>query len=406
MPDAASRRGFLGGAALTAASYGRVWGANGRIRLGVIGTGGRGQYLMRESLKTGETEVGAVCDVYTARRDQAATIAGAGVRTYLEHERVLEMKDIDAVIVATPDHWHGPITVDALNAGKDVYVEKPMVHTPEDGQAIVRAARRHKRVVQVGMQARAVPHYQQARTRYVESGRMGRVGLARTWYDANRGYIQTAPAGMERQPEGLDWNRWLGPGPKIAWNPMVYFSPYKWLHYDGGMIMGIGIHVIDTAHQFLKLSKPLSAVAGGGIYLYDDGRDTPDVVNLVLEYPQRLNVTFQAEIFTAGPKTGSTAGVEFRGTGGTLVVDRYSRQVGWRFTPNPSTSAEAPAEGPGDPSSAEWLIKDWLANIRSRGRCVANEEEGYYSSMACYMGNQAYLQKARIVWRMEWDLPA
>jgi predicted dehydrogenase len=406
MPDSASRRTFLGAAAWTAASYSRVLGANERIRLGVIGTGPRGQYLMKESLKTGEIEVGAVCDVYTARRDQAASIAGGSVKTFLEHERLLELKEIDAVIVATPDHWHGPITVDACNAGKDVYVEKPMVHTPEDGQAIVRAVRRNRRVLQVGMQARAVPHYQLARTKYMESGVMGRVGLARTWYDANAGYIQTAPPGMENKPDGLDWDRWLGRGPKIPWNPMVYFSPYKWLHYDGGMIMGIGIHVIDTAHQFLKLRQPAAAVAGGGIYLYDDGRDTPDVINLILEYPQKLNLTFQAEIFTAGRKTPSTAGIELRGTGGTLLVNRYDRQLGWRFTPNPSTSAEPAAEGPGDPSSAEWLIKDWLANIRTRGRCVANEEEGYYSSMACFMGNQAYLKKARIVWRQEWDLPA
>src|SRR5579883_3000623 len=105
---------------------------------------------------------------------------------------------------------------------------------------------------------------------------------------------------MERKPEGLDWERWCGPGPKVAWNPGIYFSPYKWLHYDGGMIMGIGIHVIDSAHQFLRLSKAKAAVAGGGVYQFRDGRDTPDTVNLILEYPQDLNVTFEAEIMTVG----------------------------------------------------------------------------------------------------------
>src|SRR5262249_49664475 len=158
-----------------------------------------------------------------------------------------------AVIVATPDHWHAPVAVDALNAGKDVYVEKPMVHYPKDGQAIVQAVRANKRVLQVGMQARAVPHFQEARKQAGEAGKMGKVGLVRTWYDANAGYIFTAPPGMEKKPEGLDWDRWIGRGPKIPWNANVYFSPYKWLHYDGGMIMGIGIHVIDSAHQFMHL---------------------------------------------------------------------------------------------------------------------------------------------------------
>ena len=401
MPASASRRSFFL-SALTAAGATRVSGANDRIRLGVVGTGGRGQYLMKELKKTGTVDFDAVCDVYSVRADEAATLAGGSVQTYKDHRRVMEHKEIDAVVVATPDHWHGPIAVDACDAGKDVYVEKPMVHTPKDGLAIVKAARRNQRVVQVGMQARAIPHWQEARQRYVETGVIGTVGLVRTWYDSNGGYVLQPPKGMKRKPEGLDWERWCGPGPKIPWNPGVYFSPYKWLHYDGGMIMGIGVHVIDSAHQFLKLHQPAAAVAGGGIYHFKD-RDTPDVVNLIIEYPQALNVTFQAEIMTCGMPS-SSAGLELRGTGGILRVQRYTRDFGYGYTPNPKNSDQPSANGPGDPPSAKWLVENWLDCIRTREKPVANEIEGYYSSVACYMGVQAYEKKRRIEWNPKWNV--
>lgn len=394
-----TRRSFL---AASAVSAGRVLGANDRIRMGVIGTGGRGKYIMKELNTAGGVEWVAVCDVYSVRRDEAATVAGGAVKTYRDHRQLLEHKEIDAVVVATPDHWHGPITVDACNAGKDVYVEKPMVHTPKDGQALVRAARRNKRIVQVGMQARAIPHFQEARQKYVEAGVLGKVGLVRTWYNSNNGYVKKPPPDMERQPDGLDWERWLGPGPKIAWNPDVYFSPYKWLHYDGGMIMGIGIHVIDSAHQYMRLSAPKAAVAGGGIYHFPD-RDTPDVINLIIEYPQGLNVTFEAEIMTAGMPR-SSAGLELRGTGGILHVNRYEQNPGYVYTPKPEVSKLPAASAPGGSPSAAHLVKNWLECIRTRNKPLANEVEGYYSCMACYMGMEAYKRKRRIEWNRKWDI--
>jgi len=392
-------------AALTAASYGRVLGANERLRLGTIGTGPRGQYLMREMNRAGGVEWVAVCDIYPVRRDQAAGIAGGSVKTYGDHRQVLDHKEIDAVIVATPDHWHAAITIDACQAGKDVYVEKPMVHYPQDGQAVVRAAREHKRIVGVGTHSRAVPHIQEAREKFVDAGTLGKIVLARTWIDSNEGYTRKAPPGMEKKPDGLDWDRWCGPGPKVPWNPEIYFSPYKWLHYDGGMIMGIGIHSIDSAHQFLKLTKPSAAVAGGGIYYFKDGRDTPDVINLVLEYPQELNVTFEAETTTVGMSQRRAAGTEFRGTGGTLLVLWYDKELGYEYLPNPKSSQAAPAKGPGSPFSAGPLVRNWLECIRTRHKPVSNEETGYYSAVACFMGNQAHRTKSRVVWDPKWDLP-
>ena len=401
-----TRRSFVAASA-SALSRSRVSGANGRIRIAVIGAGGRGKWLMKTlgSVAAGEFEVVAVCDVYDARRAEAARIAGPGAEQYLDYKPILSRRDVDAVIVATPDHWHAAIAVDALNAGKDVYVEKPMVHNPRDGQAVVKAARANKRIVQVGMQGRAMPHFLEAKRKYIDTGILGKVGLARTWYTSNNGYIQAPPPGFERKPEGLDWERWLGPGPRIPWNPGVYFSPYKWLHYDGGMIMGIGIHVIDSAHHLLSLHRPLAAVAAGGTYFFKDGRDTPDVISCVLEYPQEVAVTFTAECLTAGGMKTS-AGVELRGTGGTLWAERYVQDIGYIYTPNTKFSEEPPATVRAKPANAETILRNWLDSIRDRSRPVANEEEGYYSAMACFMANQAFRTRSRVVWDRKWDLPS
>jgi predicted dehydrogenase len=174
----------------TVSSYNRIAGANDRPVIAVIGVGGRGTYLMRESRQSAGVAVAAVCGIYDVRRDKAAEASGnPSVKRFGDHRQVLAQNDIDAVIVATPDHWHGPITVDACKAGKDVYVDKPMVHYPKDGQEIVKAARQYKRIIQVGAQGRGQLQTRIAKETYVEGGVMGKVGMARTRYTSNRGYI-------------------------------------------------------------------------------------------------------------------------------------------------------------------------------------------------------------------------
>ena len=401
-----SRRTFLGGAAagMAAASYNRVLGANDRPRLALIGAGGRGMYLMGQARKELEAEFGAVCDVYDQRLDEAAAAAGPQAAKSSDYREVLGRNDIDGVIVATPDHWHAAITVDACKAGKDVYIEKPMTHHPKDGLAIVKAAREHKRIIQVGVQGRGMKQTLDARDLYVKPGIMGKVGMVRTWYQSNSGYVLTAPPGFEKKPEGLDWNRWLGPGPKVPWNPEIYFSPYKWLHYDGGMIMGIGIHVVDTAHFVLGLTRPVSAVAGGNNHYYKDGRDTPDTVALIIDYPE-ATVTFAAECLTAkGVKT--SAGIELRGTGGVLHMERYTASQSLTYTPNATFSKAPAAVTDGSSMSAAPMLRDWVECMRTRNKPVANEESAYWSTVACFMGNQAFLTGSKVAWDDRWNLPA
>jgi len=400
MPVHTSRREFL----IAAASASRVLGANDRIRVGIIGAGGRGQGLMRDLNQVGGIEWVAVSDVYDVRRDKAAAIAEVPVKKYLDYRELLAHKDIDAVIVATPDHWHAQATIDACRAGKDVYVEKPMTSKPEQGPAIVQAVRETNRIVAVGTQQRTGLHYIEAKQKIIEAGLLGKIGLVRTWYDANNGYVQTAPPGMEKKPEGLDWNRWLGWLPKIPWDPERYFSPFKWMDIGGGQVAGIFIHVIDTVHWYLNLDKPSAVVAGGGIYQFKDGRDTPDVINLILEYPQELNVTFEGEILTCREKYQATAGMEFHGTGGVLTVLRYSTETGYEYVPNPKNSKAPPLRGPGVSATAVPHLKLWLECIRTRQKHVSNEVTGHYSAMACHMGNLAWKNRARILWDRKWDV--
>ena len=217
--------------------------------------------------------------------------------------------------------------------------------------------------------------------------------------------VKEAPPGLGKKPEGLDWDRWLGRGPKVGWNPDIYFSPYKWLYYDGGMIMGIGIHVIDNARHWLSVKKPASVVCGGGTYFYKDGRDTPDVVTAVLDYPEEVTLTFTAECLTA-PGVKTSAGVELRGTGGTLSANRYDPYAGYEYVPNSKFSKEPEAKVPMKATNAERILPNWLECIRDRKKTVANEEEGYYSAVACFMANQAFRTKTRIAWNNAWDLPA
>lgn len=401
-----TRRTFLGTSAMasTAGSYSRILGANNRLRLGVIGTGGRGQYLMKQATASDLADFAAVCDIYDVRRRQAASIARQPVKEYGDHRQVLEHQDIDAVIVATPDHWHASITMDACRAGKDVYCEKPFVHYPKDGLAVVKAVRENRRILQVGTQQRGQPQYIEAKEKFVDSGVMGKVGLARTWYTSNSGYIREAPPGMEKKPEGLNWERWLGPGPRVPWNPNIYFSPYKWLHYDGGMIMGIGIHVIDSAHHLLGLERPKAVAAGGGIYYYNDGRDSPDVVTCSIDYPQNVTVTFEAECLSA-PGVKSSAGVQLRGTGGVLTVLRYQPKDAWVYEPNDKFSKALAAKGDGAAPDAAPMLRNWIECIRTRNKTIANEEVAYYSTMACFMVSQAFLTQTRVVWDNGWNLP-
>ncbi len=405
MPDVKrkiSRRSFLAGTlaaatVATAASSKRVLGANDRIRLGVIGSGNRSRSLMRNLNGIGRIEWVALSDVWDERMNEAEKITGP-VDKYPDYRKLLERKDIDGVVVGTFDHVHAGITVDACRAGKDVYVEKPMTSLPAQGLDVVRAARDTGRIVQVGMQQRSIPHFKDAKAKFFDSGLIGEVNMVRTIWNGNGGYTFPVPPGLERKPSGLDWEACLAWLPKIPWDAKRYFNRFAyWDFSSGGMTGGLFVHMVDVVHWFLGLSKPASAVALGGIYQYDDGRDTPDNINLVLDYP-KVNVTFEATITDmASPEV---ADIVFMGTGGRLSIFRssYTFLTSGDDKPAREMTVKVPY------GSAKQHLAEWLECMRSRSKPSADAVEGHYSSMACHIGNIAYKEKRRVQWQEEWNV--
>jgi len=383
-------------AGMAAASVARVRGANDRVRLGIIGTGGRGSYLMTEANKCANIQWVALCDAWDARRDEAARIAGGDVEKYGDYRRLLDRKDIDAVIVATWDNLHAQITAEACRAGKDVYVEKPMTSLPAQGAEVVRAVRETKRVVQTGVQQRSTPHFLEAKQRFIDSGLIGRVHMVRTIWNANGGYLTPVPAGMESKPAGLDWDACLGWLPKIPWDPKRYFNRFAyWDLSSGGQTGGLLVHMIDVVYWFLNIRKPASAVALGGIYQYDDGRDTPDNINVILDYPENLNVTFEATITDMIPKENED--IVFMGTGGRLSIFRRR----YHFIP---AGSKSPADEIAVKGGPDQHMQNWVDCVRSRKEPNANVVDGHYGAMACHIANIAYREKARIHWKPDWDV--
>jgi predicted dehydrogenase len=388
-----SRRALF--SAATALSASRILGANDRVRIGIVGTGGRGSYLMREASKCPNVQWVAVCDAWDQRCDKALGLTGPGVEKYPEYHALLSRNDIDGVIVATWDNTHAQISMDACRAGKDVYVEKPMTSTPMQGPPLVKAVREHKRILQTGVQQRSTEHFLEAKQRFMDSGQIGRVHMVRTIWNNNSGYRLAPPPGVESKPQGLDWDACLGSLPKIPWDPKRYFNRFSYMDLCCGQTGGLFVHMVDVVQWFLGITRPSSVATLGGIYEFDDGRDTPDNVNLVAEYPERLTVTFEASVTD---RVGAeSADIVFLGSGGRLHIFRS----GYRFLPAGARDAAGAITSKG---VRDQHMQNWIDCIRSRKDPTATVEQGHFGAMACHMGNIAWMEKRLVTWKKEWDI--
>jgi predicted dehydrogenase len=386
------RRVLLGGAAaFTAASYSRVLGANDKIQLGVIGCGERGRHDMSQFMTVPTVNVAAVCDIYGEQIDKARSTA-TNARNFTDHRKLLEMKEIDAVLIATPDHWHSRVAIDALRAGKDVYVEKPLTLKIEEGPPIVKAARENDRICQVGMQQRSGKHYLQAKREYMDTGKLGKITMARTWWHGNTYHLRHAPASLQTKPSNLDWSRYLGPVKWRDYDPQQYYNFRAYLDFGGGQVTDLFTHWIDVVHMFMGKDIPSSAVSAGGVYHYKDGRTAPDTINVLLEYPSEFTATFEATL--APGITG--AAVEMCGTEGRLWIDRSRYEyypVGRNVKP---TIVKAEGGGPGVDSLTLDHVKNFLECVRSRKLPNGDVLIGHRSAQASHLGNLAYEQKRRL----------
>jgi len=249
---ATNRRTFLAATTLTALSQSHVLGANDRIRIGVIGAGGRSRELLHALEANGGNEVVAACDVYEPRRKATLARAAPGSQDYADYRQLLDRKDVDAVVIASPDHWHVPMTMDAVAAGKDVYVEKPVTHTLEEGDPLTKAVRATDRIVQCGMQQRSWEHFRTA-AEMIQSGKLGKVTQVRTYWFQNYGRADTT---SYVDIAKLDWKRWLGSATEQPFEADRFFIWRWYWDFGGGAMTDLFTHWIDVVHMAMKTYSP------------------------------------------------------------------------------------------------------------------------------------------------------
>lgn len=388
MPTTAvPRRAFLGVTAATALSYSRVMGANERVNLGLIGCGSRGRGDLGNFIATDTVNVTALCDVYETNIELGKTTAKSpSVKTFSDHRKLLEVKDLDAVLIGVPDHWHSRIAIDALNARKDVYVEKPLTLKIEEGPDVVKAARINNRICQVGMQQRSGQHYLKAKAEYMDTNKLGKVTLVRTWWHGNTYHLRKAPPTLATQPSNLDWAHFLGPLKWRDWDPQQYYNWRAYLDFGGGQVTDLFTHWIDVVHMFMGKDIPIAASASGGVYHYKDGRTAPDTINVLLEYPSEFTATFEATLVPG--ITGE--GIEFCGTEGKLYIDRN------RYEFRPPGRGAQPTEVKAFSNLDRDHIQNFLDCVKSRKLPNGDVLIGHRSAQASHLGNISYMQKRRI----------
>ncbi len=411
------RRQFLQAAvtSLSALSAARVYGANERVRLGLLGCGTRGTHVARLLAQVPGVVFTAVCDVYDPHAAKAKAWAGGGCEAFRDFRRVLDRKDVDAVVVATPDHWHAIPTVLACQAGKDVYVEKPLAHNVREGRAMVAAARKYNRVVQTGTQHRSAPHYREVQ-RIIQSGELGKVHLVRVWNYTNihpQGYGKAADA---EPPEGLDWDLYLGPAPRVPFQRLRFLGTFRWFwDYAGGFITDWGTHRFDTVHQVMGADAPLAMSAAGARYVLQDGTETPDVLQATYEYPGFV-LSYESCQLTGHGLGGRTPGRKyyrargtddrphgeaFYGTNGTLFSDR----IGFEIYPELERAGRPGAAQPRmkrqeavAADTTDLHVQNFIDCVRSRKTPAADVEIGHRSTLVAHLGNLAYRTGRKLRW--------
>ncbi len=402
----------------TAAGARRILGANDRVRIGFIGVGNRGDQVLDAFLAHKDAEIVAISDIYEPYVTFAAKKAGGQPACVSDYRKLLDMKDVDAIAVCTPDHWHALQMIHACEAGKDVYVEKPLSLVVSEGRAMVNAARRHNRVVQVGIHRRSSAFVKEAAD-LVRTGALGRISVARSFHIQNEWPKGIGAPADEKPPAGVDWETWLGPAPKRAYNKNRTFYRFRWFYdYSGGQVTNFGVHYMDMIHWALGHDAPLAVAAMGGKLVVEDNREIPDTLEVLWTYPGGTLVTFSQYNATAAPAARDRrVEIEFRGTKGTL----YLFSDGYEIVPDDIAPNEFPARTPldrqherGYRTGAKPLIepskrtggnadtahhaRNFLDCVKSRAVCNCDIETGHRSTSATLVANVAYKTKSYLEW--------
>lgn len=400
----------------------RVLGANERIRLGFIGLGNRGDQVLDAFLKHADAEVVAICDIYQPYLDFASKKIGANPKQFKDYRKLLDAKDVDAVVINTPDHWHALQTIHACEAGKDVYVEKPLSLRVAEGRRMVEAVRKHKRVCQVGIHRRSIPFCREL-AEFIRGGGIGKVTVARAFHIQNEWPKGIGNPPDENPPADFDWDAWLGPAPKKAYNKNRAFYRFRWFYdYSGGQVTNFGVHYLDLIQAALGQDAPLAVTAMGGKFAVEDNREIPDTLEVLWKYPGETLVTFSQFNANAAPASLRSDEIEFRGTKGTL----YVQSTGYEVVPEVITEKEFPARSPlsreadrqyrvgakaliepkkvAAPNSADTAphARNFLDCVKSRAKCNCDIEIGHRSTSTTLIANIAHQTKSYL----EWDAKA
>ncbi|HZT33228.1 MAG TPA: Gfo/Idh/MocA family oxidoreductase [Bryobacteraceae bacterium] len=384
------RRAFFIG---TAAAAGRILGANQRIRVGIIGSGGRGRYLTGEFKEIG-AEMAAVCDVYQPNLEAGLKVASTGAKPYDHYKKLLEDKSIDAVIVATPDHWHAQMVIDAVDAGKDVYVEKPMAHHIDEGFDVIRAVRRTRRVVQVGTQRRSAELFLEGKA-IMDSGQLGEIRLVTSqWLNHQNGLTPRPLKGK------LDWDQWLGKAPKRPLDPLVFSNWYYFWDFSGGLLVGQAAHIVDCIQWFMNSKEPV-AVTCTGIRPNLTGAEVPETATIAIEYPENYLATFTLGYKAMRYNAFNDQLKQFHGAKARFDVGRE-----WYSLYPESNAIEMKASvdkrQPGSFNrAAPAHIRNFLECIRTRKDPNAPVEAGQATNIVLCMAMDSLRQGRRLKWNSQ-----
>ncbi|MCB9781603.1 MAG: Gfo/Idh/MocA family oxidoreductase [Candidatus Omnitrophica bacterium] len=375
-------------------AYASHVGIHDKVRLGVIGCGGMGGRHIEALAVDPQCEVVALCDVFKPRYEnwqgKVKELNGKKPDGCQDFRSLLERRDIDGIFVPTPDHWHPLITILGCEAGKDVYVEKPVCPTVAEGRAMVEAARRFGRIVQVGTQQRSMPVFQKA-MEVVHSGRLGQITGAGAWVGTNDWGVGETP---QDPPEGLDWDLWLGPAPKVPYSPQRHYGFMGWHDYArGGQLTNWGVHLMDIVHWGIQQDAPLNIQAIGGSYRHHPGADNYETIEAIFEYPG-CNVTWEQR--HSNSHAGKGYGIRFNGTEGELFVDRGTFKV--------RPAGLGIEEFIGEPERS-WANPDhhhnFFNSVRTRELPAADIEQGFRSTTSVLLAGIALKTKRKMNWDRE-----
>jgi predicted dehydrogenase len=445
-----TRRTFLGAAAgvglgapllarQTTADRTEHTSPNDKIHLALIGCGGMGQGDAKTSVSTGLTKIVAACDCYDGRLEHMKETYGSDIFTTKNYQDILGRKDIDAVIIGTPDHWHQPITIAALNAGKDVYCEKPMVHSVDEGHAVIDAQNRNKRILQIGSQRVSSLAYAKAKELF-QQGAIGDLNMVDAWWDRNSAvgaWEYTVP--LDADTKTCDWDRFQGDAPKRDWDALRFFRWRCYRDYGTGVAGDLFVHLFSGLHFITGSMGPNRVFSTGGLRFWEDGREVPDVMVGLFDYPKTaqlppFNLVLRVNFVAGGPEN---SGFRFIGSKGIMTVgkdvtldsipeeqepglsigtfakktqEEYKREYFAKYPRSPHNPAyhPSPASLPGarnvvfspPPGYSEHYDHhlNWAHAIRSRKPVIEDGAFGFRAAGPALLCNQSYFDKKIVHW--------